>query len=218
MRQPAKREWRHRRAWVIFVHARCEVDRALSDEEVLCFKSYPNRNGITLCRLSLVIGGFKETVLFFHFQLHSLGSFEPCASARWTTSISLANVSLRSREFFGSVSSVGAECWDLLPLRGPSCHQIIFPLGLFGAQDIQRDLIRRVSPSSSGARRVRSGSKVRMTLSECCALDLYDWKPMSESVPRNQAERGIIEETSTSVLFGATFTIAAFQGRLCGRQ
>jgi hypothetical protein len=35
---------------------------------------------------------------------------------------------------------------------------------------------------------------------------------------RTQAEQGIIEETSTSVLFGATFTIAAFQGRLCGRQ
>jgi hypothetical protein len=99
-----KADWRHHRAGVSYVHARCEVDRALSDEEVLCFKSDPNRNGITLFRLSLALGGFKDTVLFFHFQLHSLGSFEPCASAPQTTSISLANVSLRSRDFFGSAS------------------------------------------------------------------------------------------------------------------
>ena len=84
---------------MIFVHARCEVDRALSDEEELCFKSYPNRNGITLCRLPLALGGFKETVLFFHFQLHSLGSFEPCAKC------SINNFNL-SRECFTSISRI----------------------------------------------------------------------------------------------------------------
>ena len=50
-------------------------------------------------------------------------------------------------------------------------------------------------------------------------LELYDCKPLSESFQRNRKEnadgqaRRTIDETSTSLLFGATFNIAAFQGQ-----
>ncbi len=51
-------------------------------------------------------------------------------------------------------------------------------------------------------------------------LELYDCKPMSESFRRNKGKDDAdasgtrtIEETSTSVLFGATFNVAAFQGQ-----
>lgn len=50
-------------------------------------------------------------------------------------------------------------------------------------------------------------------------LELYDCKPLSESFQRNRKQsadgqaRRTIEETSTSLLFGATFNIAAFQGQ-----
>ena len=51
-------------------------------------------------------------------------------------------------------------------------------------------------------------------------LELYDCKPMSESFRRNKSKEDTdatgaraIEETSTSVLFGATFTVANFQGQ-----
>jgi len=51
-------------------------------------------------------------------------------------------------------------------------------------------------------------------------LELYDCKPMSESFRRNKSRDSeetsgarSIEETSTSVLFGATFNVASFQGQ-----
>ena len=50
-------------------------------------------------------------------------------------------------------------------------------------------------------------------------LELYDCKGISESFQRNRKEsekgeaRRVIEQTSTSLLFGATFNIAAFQGQ-----
>jgi hypothetical protein len=51
-------------------------------------------------------------------------------------------------------------------------------------------------------------------------LELYDCKPMSESFRRNKSKEDLeaggaraIEETSTSVLFGATFNVANFQGQ-----
>jgi len=50
-------------------------------------------------------------------------------------------------------------------------------------------------------------------------LELYDCKPLSESFRRNKPADGeasgarVIHETSTSVLFGATFNVANFQGQ-----
>lgn len=50
-------------------------------------------------------------------------------------------------------------------------------------------------------------------------LELYDCKSLSENFQRNRKEsedgeaRRVVEQTSTSLLFGATFNIAAFQGQ-----
>jgi hypothetical protein len=65
-----------------------------------------------------------------------------------------------------SERSVGTFCRFavLIVIKSSSCWV------LFGSQDVERDLMRRVSPSSSGARRVRSCSKVRMTLSAALSI------------------------------------------------